>query len=433
MTTNRKRPSDLAVWDGDLSANLHVHKPGASMKVSLQEIVDAVPVQDVGGGLATGDIVLKPAGSYPDFFECDGSIKSKSMAPDLAELVGSEQIVGYSADSEDRYVAPCGGTLLFAESMGGYKVYLGNAAPYLVLTDAAGNVLFSQDVNKSFTRLIKTKRAIYAANLTSYGEIWVFTGLDTGTPVIPNNYIYKGNGGLPVVDIVTCSENFDLFASITSLTQTCLDLRTLTTVTVKNVTVMSNHSAITFSADNRCFRLCRNDVYGLYEYIVDEPQKTAEYRLIQEVAIGYNTLSSGAECRKVYFGEKKPQYSYDIETGAVELISTPQLTYASGRYFSTAYKNAIWVNGDTSGNGSSFLSFDYGKTWVQAKLMNSKTLYVSFDDDKMFISGDLGAGNSATMRSGNVQENNLIRISEDNFIVPNIRSVEEGYKYYVKK
>jgi len=46
MTTNRKRPSDLAVWDGDLSANLHVHKPGASMKVSLQEIVDAVPVPE---------------------------------------------------------------------------------------------------------------------------------------------------------------------------------------------------------------------------------------------------------------------------------------------------------------------------------------------------------------------------------------------------
>jgi len=44
MTTNKKRPSDLALWDGDLSANLHVHRPGASMKVSLQEIVDAVPV-----------------------------------------------------------------------------------------------------------------------------------------------------------------------------------------------------------------------------------------------------------------------------------------------------------------------------------------------------------------------------------------------------
>jgi hypothetical protein len=46
MTTNKKRPSDLAVWDGDLSANLHVHRPGSSMKVSLQEIVDAVPVPE---------------------------------------------------------------------------------------------------------------------------------------------------------------------------------------------------------------------------------------------------------------------------------------------------------------------------------------------------------------------------------------------------
>lgn len=46
MTTNKKRPSDLALWDGDLSANLHVHKPGSSMRVSLQEIVDAVPVPE---------------------------------------------------------------------------------------------------------------------------------------------------------------------------------------------------------------------------------------------------------------------------------------------------------------------------------------------------------------------------------------------------
>lgn len=47
MTTNKKRPSDLATWDGDLNANLHVHRPGASMKVSLQENVDSVPVPTV--------------------------------------------------------------------------------------------------------------------------------------------------------------------------------------------------------------------------------------------------------------------------------------------------------------------------------------------------------------------------------------------------
>lgn len=47
MTANKKRPSDLVTWDGDLNANLHVRRPGASMKVSLQEIVDSVPVPTV--------------------------------------------------------------------------------------------------------------------------------------------------------------------------------------------------------------------------------------------------------------------------------------------------------------------------------------------------------------------------------------------------
>ncbi len=66
MTTNRKRPSDLSAWDGDLSANVHVHKPGSSMKVSLQEIVDAVPVPEPAP--ETGGTVALPGrfeiGSY---------------------------------------------------------------------------------------------------------------------------------------------------------------------------------------------------------------------------------------------------------------------------------------------------------------------------------------------------------------------------------
>lgn len=44
MSTNKIKPSDLAVWSGDKSMSIHAHKPGVSQQVTVQEIIDAVPV-----------------------------------------------------------------------------------------------------------------------------------------------------------------------------------------------------------------------------------------------------------------------------------------------------------------------------------------------------------------------------------------------------
>ena len=49
MSTNKIKPSDLTAWAGDKSMAIHAHKPGVSQQVTVQEIIDAVPVPDIDG------------------------------------------------------------------------------------------------------------------------------------------------------------------------------------------------------------------------------------------------------------------------------------------------------------------------------------------------------------------------------------------------
>lgn len=485
MTTNKKRPSDfVTVWDGNLDSVIHTHRPGNSQKASIRQIVDAavsavvipgqapdtpavewtgettalIELDNVGtkqqltvqeiidsaaaavvipvntsGTLQAGDILLKRFGTYADFLECNGSIHANAEAPALAALIGHNEIVGYSADSENRYVSPTGVTgLLAVERMNGYTVYLSSVSPFVVLVDATGAVLYSMTVNNTLTKLVKTANAIYAMNVTAYGAIFAFTGLKQGSPVIPSTYFYKGVGGAPIINIATASNNFDVMFSALTYSQYYVDLRTMVVGAITNVAAMSNLGAIAGAANSRCFVICRADgVYGIYEFVVNEAAKTAELNLIYEDTT-HTVLISSANSPKIYFGYFKPQYSYDTTTGVIETISTPQ-TSGVTTLVGSAYKNVLWVNSDPTLNKYSYISFDAGKTWKSAQYMHTTTRYVTFSGDVMISIGDNGAGNSTKSTTGNVQTNALVKVSSDNFVAPDLKSVEEGYKYYVKK
>lgn len=62
MTTNKKRPSDLGVWDGNQNAALHVHRPGNSQKATIRQIVDtAVTLSDKTADIEAATNLAKKA------------------------------------------------------------------------------------------------------------------------------------------------------------------------------------------------------------------------------------------------------------------------------------------------------------------------------------------------------------------------------------
>ena len=84
MSTNKIRPSELPEpWDGDLNAKMHIHKPGKSMGISVDQIVGAIKFPEAASGVETGSALMLPVGTYADYIECDGAIHFDSEAPDF--------------------------------------------------------------------------------------------------------------------------------------------------------------------------------------------------------------------------------------------------------------------------------------------------------------------------------------------------------------
>ena len=79
--SSKKTISDLPSCGGDPSMRMHVHKPGSSQALTLSEFAGLITT---GEGLQTGDIVLRPNGSYSDALECDGKLRQTADYPILA-------------------------------------------------------------------------------------------------------------------------------------------------------------------------------------------------------------------------------------------------------------------------------------------------------------------------------------------------------------
>ena len=60
-------------------------------------------------------------------------------------------------------------------------------------------------------------------------------------------------------------------------------------------------------------------------------------------------------------------------------------------------------------------------------------VYLDFDTAKLISVGSLGSTGSVNGAKGNVQTNLLTVRAGDQFATPKIRTISEGYRFYVKK
>lgn len=95
-----KTPSELAIWDGDLSMKFHAHKAGASQGVSISQVLDLV-VTD--GELKTGDIVMSRTQAYDDRIKCNGMrylrVDHPALADKLSFIQSGNSPIAFGASS----------------------------------------------------------------------------------------------------------------------------------------------------------------------------------------------------------------------------------------------------------------------------------------------------------------------------------------------
>ena len=436
MATNKKKISDLSVWGGDKEMKLHVHKPGVSQAVSIAEILAAVPspVEPSGGELPTGAVVLMPFGTYEDYLECDGAIVADASAPDLAQALKSggqgQKYAGYIADSEVRSTVGTSVEISHAVRHKGYTFYkTPTAGNLIVAVDAAGNVAFTGTTAASGD-LYATQNAVYFVSSNSLYSITVVDGVFKSQ--------YTGESASSFGGVATVSESEDLYIQATGVARLFSPIaKTSRAVSYANGASLSGtYTSLIGCAGGRIFATSTiNTVPGLYEFKYDQVTGLLSADLVVVASPAFNVLIGAVESGCVYFGTNGIQFRLDAVSGNISRVHAPVFASYSATVFKSYALDDFVFFTMNSGSNMAYMSFDGGRNWVGAPGFNTKLSLAFIDESRgeLVVAGSAGSQGSVNGGVGNIQRNLLKLLAADQFVLPKINTVANGYRYYVKK
>lgn len=436
MATNKKKISDLPVWGGDKEMKLHVHKPGTSQGVSIAEILAAVqvPVAQEGGALPAGAVVLMPVGAYEDYLECDGAVVADASAPDLAQVLKSggqgQKYAGYIADSEIRATVGTSVEISHAVRHKGYTFYkTPTAGNLIVAVGSTGNVVFTGTTAASGD-LYATQNAVYFVSSNSLYSITVVDGVFKSQ--------YTGESASSFGGVATVSETEDLYIQATGLARLFNPVtKTSRAVSHANGASLSGtYTALIGCACGRIFATSTiNTVPGLYEFKYDPVTGLLSADLMMVASPAFNILVGAVESDCIYFGTNGIQFRLDAASGNISRVYAPVFaSYSASIFKSYALDNFVFFTMN-SGANLAYMSFDGGRNWVGAPGFNVKLSLVFIDEStgELVVAGSSGSQGSINGGTGNIQRNLLKILAADQFVLPKINAVADGYRYYVKK
>lgn len=439
-TTNKVRPGDIVEqWDGDLTAKMHIHKPGAdgkpgkSMGISVAQIVGSIKFPEAAAGVETGSILMLPVGMYADYIECDGGIHFDSEAPELAEMLKSgvpgPQYAGFNADSEVRSTLGTSVDVLQVLRFKEHYVYrTSTAGMQLIVTDSAGSVVYTATGTVS-TDLFVTDKAVYWSTSNSVYALTYTNGAFTSG--------YTGQTVTEMKNVVAATDKWDLFL-YTNAPATLYDpvLKTTSGVTWAGGVAPSGSYIAACGSKSRKFYMSGtlNLAAGLYECEYDSMVGVVSIKLIQSTNTPYTVLIGDRNSSAVYFGVSYPQFRLDVSSGVISQINPAHTSFSATLSKGYACDDFIFYTPTTAGN-KAYISFDGGRSWGSPPEFNSKLMcvYLDVDTAKLISVGSLGSTGSVNGASGNVQTNLLTMRAGDQFVTHRIRTISEGYRFYVKK
>lgn len=446
MTTNKKRPSDLATaWDGNLDAVIHIHRPGNSQKASARQIVDAVvaaiPTPGPGeetpvSGIETGTIVMLPEGSYTDYFECDGSIKESSLASVLAGIIngGAPKYQSILSSSVARKSLTTG-EVLDAVYFKGLLFTVNSVTPFITAYDSNFNLVYSNASALGHKRLVVTDNALYFLN-SSYNIYCVQVNGSSVTAAYAGESSQSTGGGFSAVS-VSADEDMFCWISLRRLynpkTNTKRNLGG-----VFSIGGLDQGSTVVKTDSGRIFFVGTYGASapGLYELSLDLAVPTvSSARLVQSIYPAPDTIKCAGDF--VYFGVAGVQFKLNAETDRVTSVTSPYFVNATAVTHSIAcHNNFLFVNGlRATANNFGYVSFDYGNTFNKLPAFNTKMAGMLIDpvSHKAIYFGDSGTVGSADGSTGNVEVHQLTLLDNNYFKLPLVTGASEGYRFYVKK
>lgn len=440
-TTNKVRPGDIIEqWDGDLTAKMHIHKPGVdgkpgkSMGISVAQVVGAVQFPEAVGGVETGAVLMMPSGIYPEYLECGGGLYSDSVAPELAVLLkagtSGQRYSGYNADSEVRSTAGTSVEITHAVQFKGYTFYKTPTAGNLIVAiDSLGAVVYTGTTTVS-SDLYATENAVYFVSSGSLYSITVTDGVFKAQ--------YTGESTSSFAGVATISDTEDLYMLATGLARLFNPIAKISRAVsfAGGASLSGTYVSLVGVKGRRIYAASTiNTIPGLYEIKFDSVKTELSAELLMATNPAFSVLAACKESSVVYFGVNGLQYKLDVAGGNIAKVTPPLFSsFTASLFKSYALDNFAFFTSNTGANAA-YMSFDGGRTWVSTPAFNTK-LALAFIDEvthELVTVGSAGSLGAVKGGTGNIQKNLLTLMAADQFLVPKIKTTADGYKYYVKK
>lgn len=417
--SSKKTISDLPSWGGDPSMRMHVHKPGSSQALTLSEFASLVTT---GEGLQTGDIVLRPNGSYADALECDGKLRPTADYPVLAGKLNFGAFgttpISVNANSGTRFGATYTynvkqlGRVKVASESGYMRVYVNN-----VLSSSVGHY---STIN---TSVFKTDRGIYFKERKSSGSESVYFVSPEGLLSV----VWTAAGILDVLGAVSISPTLDVIFLKTSTGVSLVKYDTTSAaqaVVIGSLDAQGSTPAIAQQAANGnvYFMGTLGSVRGLYKLTITA--NSVSYVLVAE---GSHARLVGGKSNYVFYGAAALEYRLNAEND----VST-KVVFPAGFDTGVAHGASFVTLNGTNGTRP-IMSFDGGASWENVPEMSG---YRGVDYDhtagEIVVCGSAGTTGSVSGQSGAIQNNAMNFPSEIIFRLPKITSAVTGLKAYIK-
>ena len=398
-----KTVSELPNFTGDTSMRLHVHKPGSSESISVDELTS--------GGLQTGDVVLRVAESNSDYLKCDGGYYETAAHPDLASKLNTGDfgsiLTGLNLNSETRFGSE---RIVSVKRLGNLVCGLSESGTAIVLLDGV----------ETFIQFMPTKifKGAYGIYGTENGYM-TFKIDGMGNPDLHINGDLVG---------VAKSEYYDG------------DLLFVREMAQVNVFVVYRDMQVSQIGTIQADEASDFNVISGGGYIYAKMKNPDGDGLFQVAAYPDNFniffLRNLEPSSKIYAGESR---FYLFEYGTLKsarwgnyfdsdfsVMETPATTVEDIVYFANFL--GIKQGGDTP----FLMSFDSGATWVESPVMTS---YLAIDVDKngVVFGGDYGNTGSINNSSGSLQVNSFIYTSNVFFRTPNFIAPHNHFVHYIKR
>ncbi|MDH0145151.1 hypothetical protein N7335_01960 [Stutzerimonas stutzeri] len=411
-----KTISELPNFTGDTSMRLHVHKPGSSESLSLNDIGNLVTT---GEGLQTGDVVLRPTGFYADALECDGAVYEKSVAPILSAKLNDYADsgvtpVGINANSETRFE-----TVVFRQiyKLGNYVLAVNNSGNGFYFYNGKTKV-YSVNEYGAGSGMAKTRRAFYCVVKAASTQWRMYKYNDLTIRATA----YHSTSQFSLVGIAEYYGEFDV-----AVVSDSTGFRFVKTNALGDSSYSVIHS-LGLEYDIKSFVRVGAKYFviatvdgesGLYEIILSDTELTFQLHIA-----GYTSILEGESSYIYAIKGNAGIYQVSPDTKQELLLTQSDLSYKYKQY-----GDAMFIYTASAGT---YISFDMMRTWVKGPTLSGYNDCDYSNGEFVFVGGS-GTTGSVNGQSGTIQMNAASFAGDLYFKVPNISSMAPNFKQYILK